>query len=76
MHIKHEGLDMMRIFKIFSKNGFISYEHLRKIFDLIEFKLTDTDYKLLVTFADVNNDGNISSFEFANSIIFAREIAP
>jgi Ca2+-binding EF-hand superfamily protein len=56
----------MRIFKIFAKNGQITYEQLRKIFTLLEFNLTDTEFKLMVRFADETNDGMISSFEFAN----------
>jgi Ca2+-binding EF-hand superfamily protein len=67
MHIKAEKLDLMRIFKIFAKkDGFISYEQLKKILDLVGFAVSDTEFRLLVNFADENNDGSINSYEFAN----------
>jgi hypothetical protein len=31
---------------------------------------------LLITFGDENNDGTISSYEFANQIVYAKELAP
>ena len=68
----------MRIFKIFAKppTMCINYDHLKKIFELVGFNLTDTEFRLLVRFADESNDGTISANEFANQIIYAREIAP
>lgn len=67
----------MRIFKIFAKQGgSISYDHLKKIFELIDFALTDTEFKLMINFADENRDGAISAFEFAHQIVYAKEIAP
>lgn len=67
----------MRIFKIFAKQGgTISYDHLKKIFELIDFPLTDTEFKLMINFADENRDGIISAFEFAYQVVHAREIAP
>ena len=67
----------MRIFKIFAKNnGPISYDHLKKIFDMIGFPLTEVEFKLMINFADENRDGSISSMEFANQIVYAKKIAP
>ncbi len=66
----------MRIFKIFAKNGNISYDHLRKIFDIIEFPLTEVEVKLMINFADENRDGVISASEFAFQVVHAKEIAP
>lgn len=67
----------MRIFKIFAKqNGFITYDHLKKIFELIGFSLTDLEFNLLVRFADESADGLIQASEFANQVIYARELAP
>lgn len=51
----------MRIFKIFSKGGNITYDHLRKIFELIDFPLTEVEVKLMINFADENRDGVISA---------------
>lgn len=52
----------MKIFSIFSKKeGTITYESLKKILDLIEFNISETDYRLLITFGDEDNDGTISS---------------
>lgn len=58
MHVKQEGLDLMRIFKIFAKQqGFITYDHLRKVFELIGFNLNENDFSLLTRFADESADG-------------------
>lgn len=65
------------MFKIFAKNnGVISYEHLKKIFDMLGFVMTDVEFKLLINFADENRDGSISYQEFANQIVYAKELAP
>jgi Ca2+-binding EF-hand superfamily protein len=66
-HVKQEGLDLMRIFKIFAKqNGVINYDHLRKIFELVGFGMSEQEFNLLTRFADESADGQISSSEFAN----------
>jgi len=45
MHVKQEGLDLQRIFKIFSKqSGTITYEHLQKILELVGYSLSDLDF--------------------------------
>jgi hypothetical protein len=49
---------------------------LKKIFELVDFPLTDTEFKLMINFADENRDGVISAFEFAHQIVHAKEIAP
>jgi Ca2+-binding EF-hand superfamily protein len=77
MHVKQEGLDLMRIFKIFAKQqGQITYEHLKKIFDLIGFQMNEPEFNLMTRFADETGDGWISAFEFANQIVYAKELAP
>jgi len=44
-HVRHEGLDLLRIFKIFAKQqGFITYDHLKKIFELIGFGLNESEF--------------------------------
>jgi Ca2+-binding EF-hand superfamily protein len=41
-HVRQDGLDLLRIFKIFARqNGTITYDHLRKIFELIGFNLDE-----------------------------------
>jgi len=68
--------DLSRIFKIYSKQGgFITYDHLKKIFELIGLMLTDVEFKLMVRFADETNDGLISAYEFASQIIYAKELS-
>ncbi len=58
---------MMRIFKIFAKqNGQITYEHLKKIFELIGYPLSDQDFNLLVRFADETGDGHVFANDLAN----------
>jgi Ca2+-binding EF-hand superfamily protein len=67
----------MRIFKIFAKQqGQITYEHLKKIFDLIGFQMNEPEFNLMTRFADETGDGWISAFEFANQIVYAKELAP
>ncbi len=69
--------DILRIFKIFAKQGgFITYDHLKKIFELLGVNLSETEFNLMVRFADETNDGLISAYEFASQIIYARELAP
>ena len=66
VHVRQNGLDMMRIFKIFAQqNSYVTYEQIKKIMELIGFTLSDTEYKLLIRFADEYNDGHISASEFA-----------
>ena len=38
--------------------------------------MTDIEYKLLINFADENRDGAISASEFANQIVYAKELSP
>ena len=65
LFLKQNGYDdlnsVMRIFKIFAKGpqGDISYEHLKKIFDMLGFIMTDVEFKLMINFADENRDGAI-----------------
>jgi len=60
MHVKQDGIDLMKIFKIFAKQqGQITYENLKKIFDLIGFQMTDQEFSLLTRFADESGDGMI-----------------
>jgi len=70
----------MRIFKIFAKGHQgqqqITYEHLKKIFDLIGFQMNEQEFNLMTRFADETGDGWISAFEFANQIVYAKELAP
>ena len=77
MHVKQEGLDLQRIFKIFAKqNGTITYDHLKKIFELVGYNLNDSDFNLLTRFADESAGGLINASDLTNQIIYAREIAP
>lgn len=43
MHVKQDGLDLLKIFRIFAKGqpACITYESLRKIFDLIGFSMNE-----------------------------------
>ncbi len=78
MHVKQDGLDLMKIFKIFAKGqpACLTYENLRKIFDLIGFSMNEQEFNLMTRFADESADGLIQATEFANQIIFAKELAP
>lgn len=76
-HVKAQGLDLMRIFDIFCKQGgFISFEDLRKILDLIEFPVTEHQFELVRRYADENNAGTLHAYEFVNVIIYSKEITP
>lgn len=43
---------------------------------MIEFNFTDTEFKLLIHFADENGDGVISAYEFSHQIVNVKEIGP
>jgi Ca2+-binding EF-hand superfamily protein len=76
-HVKAQGLDLLRIFEIFCKQGgFISFEDLGKILNLIEFDCSDHQFELIKRYADETNQGTVHAYEFVNQIIFSKEIAP
>jgi Ca2+-binding EF-hand superfamily protein len=76
-HVKEQGLDLMRIFEIFCKQGgFISFEDLRKILDLIEFPVTEQQFELIRRFADENNAGTVHAYEFVQLVAHSKEITP
>lgn len=55
IHVKNLGLDLEKIFCIFSKNqSFIKYGDLRKIFELIDFNISEAEFDLMIMFADEN----------------------
>ena len=77
MFVKQEGFDLLKILKRYAKqNGQITYESLRKVFDLVGYQLNDSNFNLLVRFADEQGDGHVIATDLANQIIYAREIAP
>jgi hypothetical protein len=43
VHVKQDGLDLLKIFKIFAKGqpACINYANLRRIFELINFPMND-----------------------------------
>ena len=66
-HVKEQGLDLMRIFDIFGKQGgFITFQDLGKILDLIEFVHTDHQFELIKRYADESNQGTIHAYELVN----------
>ena len=76
-HVKERGLDLMRIFDIFCKQGgFISFADLGKILDLIEFSHTEHQFELIKRYADESNQGTVHAYEFVNQILFSKEITP
>ena len=76
-HVKEQGLDLMRIFEIFCKQGgFISFEDLNKILDLIEFPVTEHQFELIRRFADENNQGTVHAYEFVQVIAHSKQITP
>lgn len=76
-HVKAQGLDLQRIFEIFCKRGgFISFDDLRKILDLIEFPVTEHQLELIRRFADENDQGTLHAYEFVNLVLYSREITP
>lgn len=75
-HIIENELDLMRLFKIYQKDGNITYPILEKIFNLIEFNFNETDFRLMTTFADEDANGYISALEFAIAVSNAEQVAP
>ena len=56
-HVRIQGVQLMPIFDIFCKKsgGFITYSDLRKIIELIDFPIKETQFDLLIMYADENN---------------------
>jgi len=66
-HVKEQGLDLMRIFDIFCKQGgFISFTDLGKILELIEFNHSEHQFELIKRYADESNQGTVHAYEFVN----------
>lgn len=79
-HAKAQGLDLKRIFDIFSKQGFVSFTDIGKILDLIEFAYSEHQLELLKRYAD-GDEGNLDSDavlaeSFLNQILMSEELAP
>lgn len=53
-HVEKKGIkEIMPIFEIFcKKSGFISYDDLRKIIDLLTYPITEEEFMLLTEYAD------------------------
>jgi Ca2+-binding EF-hand superfamily protein len=52
-HVKNENLQLMNIFDVFCRDsGFISYEDLRKIIELIDYPMDSKQFDLLTMYAD------------------------
>jgi hypothetical protein len=49
---------------------------LKRIFELINFPMNDQEFNLMTRFADESADGLISAVEFANQIVYAKELSP
>ena len=76
-HSKSQGLDLEHIFGIFGKkSGFITYAEFRKILELISFEISESDFNLIVTYADETKSETFFVHELVQSIIHAEVIAP
>jgi hypothetical protein len=75
-HAKKQGLDLRRIFDIFKRSGFISFDDLAKILELLEFDYTEHEFELIRRHADESNTGTVHSYEFLNQILVSLEVAP
>ena len=63
-HVKELGLDLEHIFGIFTKQGgFIEYFHIRKIFELIDFPVTDKEFEIITLYADETGVGTILAYD-------------
>ena len=55
-HVKQQDLELMRMFEVFCKNGgFISFDDLGKILELIEFHTTEQELELIKKHAVESN---------------------
>ena len=65
-HAKSQCLDIMGIFQIFcKKSGFISYGDLKKIIALLDFPITDSEFELIIVYADETMQESIHAYELA-----------
>ena len=56
----------MHIFEIFcKKSGFISYTDLHKIIELIDFKISEEEFELLIMYADDSGQQNVHAYDLA-----------
>lgn len=66
-HAIHEGRDVLGIFDVFSRKagGFISYDDLRKVIELLDYPIKEKDFELLCLHADESSHGNIHAYDLA-----------
>ena len=77
VHVRDLGLDLEHIFGIFTKQGgFIEYFHIRKIFELIDFPITDKEFDIITLYADETGVGTILAYDLMQQIINAERVAP
>ena len=76
-HVKKDDLPIENVFKIYWKqNGFITYDHLRRIFEILEFPLSDKEFDVLVLYADESNMQSIHGHDLLQQIMNAEQLAP
>jgi Ca2+-binding EF-hand superfamily protein len=69
-HVKDQGLELMRIFDIFSKQpGYVTFDDLSKILELIEFNHTQHEFELIKKHAvesnlDESQQGTVDAYKF------------
>lgn len=62
-HVKKDDLPIDNVFAIYWKNGFITYDQLRQIFQILDFPLTEKEFDILILYADENNQQSIHAHE-------------
>lgn len=76
-HVKKDDLPIENVFKIYWKqSGFISYDHLRRIFEILEFPLSDKEFDILVLYADETNQQTVHGHDLLQQILNAEQLAP
>lgn len=84
IHAKTQGLDLKRIFDIFTKQGFVSFTDIGKILELIEFPQKSDkkshELDLLKRYADGGeaNFGreSVLAEDILNQILMSEDLAP
>jgi Ca2+-binding EF-hand superfamily protein len=69
---------LLPIFEIFCKKsgGFITYSDLRKIIELIDFPIKETQFDLLIMYADENNQKTIHAYDLCEQIENSETVSP
>jgi len=51
-------------------------DQFKEVMGFVDYPLTEKDLDMILQFADEEGTGKLQAFEFANEIMFSKELAP